>query len=332
LIEILARRGDSRLGGIDFDFAVAADIATHIQKQYPDFDSRIITADRVEFRQRYVNNRPNRRSFYDLRWRFFDTAERIKIELSEPERTETEYSFLSILDQNGQDIKLDGKTVTIRESYTRERFEDQVQTKIVRSLEVLDNALNAAGVRKEEVDIVLLTGQISRIPIIRQTIQEYFPGSPHIPPIEEFDPKTCVSMGATYLAEILESPEGAVRVEGLNCMSCRYGYKKVEGLAGARFVEVIPDKHPYGGEPQFTEFTIPEVGDLNVRILQNMGTNDEASNNPDILTVGDVYLRGPSGSTVRLEWIVHEFGILRIRTEDREEEIRSVGDSFDGIF
>lgn len=307
-IAILSRRGDNRLGGMDFDFLVASDLSATIQKQYPDFATKIVTSNQVDFRQNYKET-----AYKRLRQNFYDEAEKIKIKLTES--TKAPFSFNTLLNANGDDLRTsDGKSlVKIVDEYKREKFENIIKPKVFRSLQVLENALAAASVSKEEVEIVLLTGQISKIPYIRNLIKTFFPSSTEIPSIDEFDPKTCVSLGAVHLASILANPEGRGKIKGLNETSCRYGYLRSDGFKGSYFVEVIPDHYPYNGNQQNTIFTLPENGEINLHIYQNIGTNDDLSNNNlDITLIGDVFLKGKPDTTVALAWIIDETGVLRI--------------------
>lgn len=317
-IQILSRRGDNRLGGLDFDFTVASYLSGWIQKQYQDFDKKIVTTNQTDFRQQYKET-----SFKRLRQKFYEEAEHVKITLSKSDTAS--YDFPNLLNSRGEDLRTaDGKSfIKIKGDYARNQFESSIQSKMERSIQVVENALAAANVNKDDVEIVLLTGQISRIPCIRSRIASFFSSACEIP--DDFDPKTCVSLGAAYLASIREHA-GGVKVTGLEKTTCRYGYLESHGLTAASFVEVIPDHYPYSGDAITVRFDLPENGARNIRMYQNIGVNDTFAGNLDITPIGEIYLEGAPKTYLLLTWKIDEYGVLRIFKDGKELHIEQTGE------
>ncbi len=75
---------------------------------------------------------------------------------------------------------------------TRSEFEEMIEDGVERTIEVLDQALETAGVEGSDLDAILLTGGSSRIPRIAELLSERFDR----PIAIDADPKAIVALGA----------------------------------------------------------------------------------------------------------------------------------------
>ena len=82
---------------------------------------------------------------------------------------------------------------------TREEFNKLINPIIDRTLNPCRQALKDAGVRANEIDEVVMVGGSTRIPLVRQRVQELFGRVPHT----ELNPDEVVALGAAVQADIL---------------------------------------------------------------------------------------------------------------------------------
>jgi Fe-S protein assembly chaperone HscA len=164
IFEVLSTTGDTHLGGDDIDRAVADYLLNEIRAQY-DID---------------LSDHPD--AMQGLRLE----AERAKIRLSE--ELETTVS-LDLPDGKG----------TFRREFTREQLESLALPWIERTLAPCRLALKDAGLSAADIDEVVLVGGATRMPLLRQRVQELFAKRPHC----ELDPDEVVALGAAVQADIL---------------------------------------------------------------------------------------------------------------------------------
>jgi heat shock protein 5 len=165
LFEVLSTNGDTHLGGEDFDHRVMDHFVNLIKKKY-DFD---VTA--------------NSRSLAKLR----REVEKAKRSLSTVHSTTLEIEGL-----------IDGEDFS--ETLTRARFEDLNADLFKKTLKPVQNVLKDAGLKKHEINEIVLVGGSTRIPKVRQLIQDFFNGKDLNANI---DPDEAVANGAAIQAGII---------------------------------------------------------------------------------------------------------------------------------
>lgn len=177
VFEVRATGGDPKLGGDDFD----ACIVQWLVAQVPDSHRPQVTADRVSMqRLRYA-------------------AERAKRTLSDQSE-----AFLSIDDLGG--AREGGRAFKLDTVLTRDFFESLAQGLSTRCLEVCRTVLDEAHLKASDIDAVLLVGGMTRVPLVRKLVQEFFGRSP----ITGLNPDEAVALGAAVHASELASKAGHV--------------------------------------------------------------------------------------------------------------------------
>ncbi|HSU87756.1 MAG TPA: Fe-S protein assembly chaperone HscA, partial [Terriglobia bacterium] len=86
-----------------------------------------------------------------------------------------------------------------RRSITRDEFNKLIDPIIERTLRPCRQALQDAGLKPSEIDEVVMVGGSTRIPLVRQRVQELFGRAPHT----ELNPDEVVALGAAVQADIL---------------------------------------------------------------------------------------------------------------------------------
>jgi molecular chaperone DnaK len=169
VFEVKSTNGDTFLGGEDFDAKIVDWLADEFKKQ----EGIDLRGDRLALQ------------------RLKEGAERAKIELSSAQTTEINLPFITA-DQNGPKHLV--KTLT------RAELERLVEDLVKRTLEPCRKALVDAGVKAEDISEVVLVGGMTRMPRVRQIVQEFFGKEPHT----GVNPDEVVAMGAAIQAGVLQ--------------------------------------------------------------------------------------------------------------------------------
>src|SRR6266446_6599954 len=96
------------------------------------------------------------------------------------------------------DVELPGGQRYQRE-ITREAFEQLIEPVVQRTVAPSKQALKDAGLKPEQIDEVVLVGGSTRIPRVRQMVEELFGRTPHL----DLNPDEVVALGAAVQAHIL---------------------------------------------------------------------------------------------------------------------------------
>ena len=166
--------GDDRLGGVDFDQVVLDHIATTLGPAWRtlDLEDDAVLAALARVREQAVEAKE---------------ALSVDVEASVP-------------------VILPGITREVR--ITRGEFEAAVRIPLLRSVDVLAQALASAGANPATVHAVLLVGGSSRIPLVSQLIATEL----RIPVALDAHPKYAICLGAAIAAGARLAPKGAHRL------------------------------------------------------------------------------------------------------------------------
>jgi Fe-S protein assembly chaperone HscA len=164
IFEVLATNGNTHLGGDDFDRRILDVMVQDIQKSHAldvkDFPD-FLQALRLE-------------------------AERVKVSLSQEE---TMTASLDLPQGKG----------AFERTWSKKELETLVQDLVAQTLAPCRMALKDAGLNPSQIDEVVLVGGSTRMPLVRQQVQELFGKAPHC----ELNPDEVVALGAAVQADIL---------------------------------------------------------------------------------------------------------------------------------
>jgi len=166
--EVLATNGDTFLGGEDFDLRLIEFLADEFKK-----DSSID-----------LHNDPLALQ------RLKEAAEKAKIELSSSQQTEVNLPYITA-DATGP------KHLVVKLS--RSKLESLVEDLVKRSLEPVKIALEDAGLSPSEVQDVILVGGQTRMPMVQQTVADFFGKEAR----KDVNPDEAVAMGASIQGAVL---------------------------------------------------------------------------------------------------------------------------------
>ena len=163
----LNKQGDMWLGGDDFDQA----IVEHTNRQIAEDEG--------------IDPTTNKRFMVALK----KEAQKVKVALSSAQTSDL------VLVGRLQDQ--DGDNIDVAMEITREEFESWVQPLVDRTIKLTREALKNAGLSPEDINYVLMAGNSSKIPLVRQAVEEMF-GTEKVK--HKVHPKHCVAMGAAIVA------------------------------------------------------------------------------------------------------------------------------------
>jgi molecular chaperone DnaK len=168
VFEVKSTNGDTFLGG-------------------DDLDQRVIDWIVDEFRKdQGIDLRNDRMALQRLK----DAAEKAKIELSTTQQTEINLPFITADASGPKHLNL---------TLTRSKLEQLVDDLVERTLGPCQKALEDAGLRKEDINEVILVGGQIRMPLVQRRVEEFFGRTPH----KGINPDEVVSVGAAIQAGVL---------------------------------------------------------------------------------------------------------------------------------
>jgi len=169
VFEVKSTNGDTFLGGEDFDMLLVEYFADEFKKESG------------------IDLRDDKLALQRLK----EAAEKSKIELSSAQQTEVNLPFITA-DSSGP------KHLTMK--LTRAKLESLVEALVDRTIKPCKAALKDAGLKAGEIDEVVLVGGMTRMPKIREVVQNFFGKEPNM----SVNPDEVVAMGAAIQAGVLQ--------------------------------------------------------------------------------------------------------------------------------
>ncbi|HEY1927480.1 MAG TPA: molecular chaperone DnaK [Caulobacteraceae bacterium] len=169
VFEVKATNGDTFLGGEDFDLRVVDYLADEFKKEQG------------------VDLRKDKLALQRLK----EEAEKAKKELSSTTQYEINLPFIS-MNASGPlhlNIKL-----------TRAKLEALVEDLVAKTVGPCEQALKDAGLKKSDIDEVILVGGMTRMPKVIETVKDFFGREPH----RGVNPDEVVALGAAIQAGVLQ--------------------------------------------------------------------------------------------------------------------------------
>ena len=168
VVDVMATRGNNRLGGDDFDERLMNHIAAEFKKENGiDLLQDPTSAQRLK-----------------------DAAEKAKKELSSSMSTNINLPFITAINGVPAHLNLD---------VTRSKFEELIRDLVDKTIEPVKAAMEDAGVSNSDIDKVLLVGGSTRVPAVQEAVKKLIGKDPQ----KDINPDESVSLGAAIQGGIL---------------------------------------------------------------------------------------------------------------------------------
>ena len=206
ILEVKSSRGNNSLGGKDFDELIENHLVSYINKM-----------EKVNL----YNDIESEHELIRVKSYIKKVAKKAKEELSSLESTLIDLSDL---------VNIKNKTISMEIYFTRKTLEELIRDLVVSTKDVVEEALKASNYEKNDIDIVLLVGGSTKIPLVKDTVKKMFPGKIK----DGINPDEAVALGAAVQAGIksnqIDSKTGLIVTD-----KCNYNL-------GTSIVKVIGDK------------------------------------------------------------------------------------------
>jgi molecular chaperone DnaK len=169
VFEVLSTDGDTHLGGDDFDQAIVDWLVQEFKDENGNID---LTKDPMALQ------------------RLREAAEKAKIELSSTSSTEINLPYI---------MPVDGVPKHLVRNMSRAQFDKLTSDLVKRSIDPCKSALKAAGLKKEDIDEIILVGGSTRIPAVQEAVQKFFGKEPS----KGVNPDEVVALGAAIQGGVL---------------------------------------------------------------------------------------------------------------------------------
>jgi molecular chaperone DnaK len=168
VFEVLSTDGDTHLGGDDVDQKIINWLADEFEAE----ESMDLRKDPMALQ------------------RLKEAAEKAKIELSSAAQTEINLPYVTATASGPKHLV---------KSLTKAKFEQLVDDLVKRTIKPCETALKAAGLKKSDIDEIILVGGSTRIPAVQEAVEKFFGKAPN----KGVNPDEVVAVGAAIQGGVL---------------------------------------------------------------------------------------------------------------------------------
>jgi molecular chaperone DnaK len=275
--EVVATNGDNELGGDDWDQAIIDWLADDFQAEHG------------------IDLREDRQALQRLK----DAAEEAKIELSNRKEASITLPFIAADDDGPKDLDA---------TLSRAKFEALTEDLLERTVGPTEQALSDAGYSKSDIDEVLLVGGSTRMPQVREQVEELTGQEPR----KSVNPDEAVALGAAIQGGVLSGDVDDIVLLDVTPLSLGIEVK------GGLFERLI-EKNTTIPTEESKVFTTAADSQTQVQVRVFQGEREMADQNE---LLGEFQLAGippaPAGTPqIEVTFNIDENGIVNVEAEDK---------------
>jgi molecular chaperone DnaK len=287
--EVIATSGDTFLGGDDFDMATADQFLAQFERQVG------------------ISLQENR----TVRLKLRDAAEKAKIALTDQPEVEVHVPALY--------RTTDGHDYELRTKVDRYQYAAWTMPLVQKSFVVVDETLRMAGMNARQIDHVLCVGGMTRVPMVREAVRQYFGKEPNV----RINPDEVVAVGAAIQAHTLTAEQPVATSVLLDVTPQSLSVRTLGG-----YCDVLIPRNTAIPTESSKIFHTAHDGQTEVRVAVYQGENRMADENEllgEFVLVGlPPMVRGQI--RVRITFEIDADGIVHVRAVDdklgKEQSIR----------
>jgi len=289
--EVRTTKGDSHLGGEDIDQLIVDTLVKEFLEQHGvNLMNEPLTARRLK-----------------------DASEKAKCELSTAEQTVISIPFVAY--KGNVPLHLERRLA-------RNEFEEMIRPVVSRTVECCREALRDAGLNKTGIDKVILVGGSSRIPLVQDTVAEFF----DIEPFKGVNPDEIVALGAATQGGVMSGQLREVVLLEVTPHSLGIEVKDNQ-------VSWIIEKNSTIPIKASKTFTTTESNQEIVYIHVLQGEESEANRNRSLgrFTLSGIELAPAGIPCIRVTFFINSDGVVEVSATDLQsgrEKSLTVAHSF----
>ena len=304
--KVLAKEGIQQLGGDDFDQRIMRNVA-----------DQFLQISEIDIFDLDKDQGINTKKLREAQQRLLEAVIAAKHELSEATITSIDIPNF-IQDESGQPHHIDNFEIS------RDQINGEIHDLILQTKESVEKALSKAKLDIEDIDRIILVGGSSKIPLVREMLQDMFGKEPS----SDTDPDTAIARGAAVLGATLmlpdpelerpvdDTPEFVIDID--NIVTHNLGIEVV----GGRFSCLIPRDTEIPAESPVSaekEYTTPrdDITELAINVFQSP-EDVEYISSEGAKCIGEFFLKGippkPRGEErINVEFEIDSQNLLRVK-------------------
>ena len=199
---------------------------------------------------------------------------------------------------------------------TRPEFNVLIQPLVDRTITACANALRDAGVKKEQIDAVVMVGGSTRVPLVKDSVRDFFGQEVH----DKLNPDEVVALGAAVQADILAGNNTEMLLLDVTPLSL--GIETMGGL-----MDVLIPRNSKIPVKAGRQYTTQKDGQGGMRISVFQGERDLVQDNRKLSEFNLTGIPGmPAGmAKVDVSFLIDADGILKVSaTELRSGVAQSI--------